>query len=77
MLLFDDPHTFQCDNYFVLEEIHTGLAVSGDPMLLWISSNSCPLNVLYVRSHQAEIIIVKRVIQERNNVSRVRVELRS
>ena len=47
------------------------------PMFLWISSNSCPLNLLLVRSHQAEIIIVKRLIQGRNNVTRVGVELRS
>ena len=43
-------------------------------MFLWISSNSCPLNLLLVRNHQAEIIIVKRLIQGRNNVTRVRVE---
>ena len=46
-------------------------------MFLWISSNSCSLNLLLVRSHQAEIIIVKRLIQGRNNVTRVRVEPRS
>ena len=46
-------------------------------MFLWISSNSCPLNLLLVRSHQTEIIIVKRLIQGRNNVNRVRVEPRS
>ena len=46
-------------------------------MFLWISSNPCPLNLLLVRSHQAEIIIVKRLIQGRNNVTRVRVEPRS
>ena len=45
-------------------------------MFLWISSNSCPLNLLLVRSHQAEIIIVKRLIQGRNNVTRVRIEPR-
>ena len=40
-----------------------------------ISSNSCPLNLLFVRSHQAEIlIIVKRLIQGRNNVTRVHFE---
>ena len=33
------------------------------------------VNLLLVRSHQAEIIIVKRLIQGRNNVTRVRVEL--
>ena len=57
--------------------IRTCLGVSDDPMLLWISSNFCPLNLLLVRSHQAEIIIVKRLIQGRNNVTRVRVEPRS
>ena len=45
-------------------------------MFRWISSNSCPLHLLLVRSHQAEIIIVKRLIQGRNNVTRVRVEPR-
>ena len=56
--------------------IRTCLGVSDDPMFLWISSNSCPLKLLLVRSHQAEIIIVKRLIQGRNNVTRVRVEPR-
>ena len=45
-------------------------------MILWISSNSCPVNLLLVLSHQAEIIIVKRLIQRCNNVTRVRVEPR-
>ena len=57
--------------------IRTCLGVSDDPMFLWIFLNSCPLNLLLVRSHQAEIIIVKHLIQGRNNVTRVRVELRS
>ena len=61
----------------MIEEIRTCLGVSDDPMFLWISSNSCPLNLLFVRSHQAEIIIVKRLIQGRNSVTRVRVEPRS
>ena len=43
-------------------------------MFLWISSNSCSLKTLLVRSHLAEIIIAKRIIQGRNNVTRVRVE---
>ena len=46
-------------------------------LFLWISSNSCPLNLLLVRSHQAEIIIVKHLIQGRNSMTRVRVEPRS
>ena len=75
--LLDDPHTFHYQDYFVIGGIRTCSGVSDDPMFVWISSNSCPLNLLLVRSHQAEIIIVKRLIQGRNNVTRVRVEPRS
>ena len=75
--LLDDPHTFHYQDYFVIGRIRTCLRVSDDPMFLWISSNSCPLNLLLVRSHQAEIIIVKSLIQGRNSVTRVRVEPRS
>ena len=75
--LLDNPHMFHYQDYFVMGGIHTCLGVSVDPMFLWISLNSCPLNLLLVRSHQAEIIIVKRLIQGRNNVTRVRVEPRS
>ena len=75
--LLDDPHTFHYQDYFVIGGIRTCLGVSDDPMFLWISSNSGPLNLLLVRSHQAEIIIVKRLIQGRNSVTRVRVEPRS
>ena len=57
--------------------IRTCLGVSGDPMLLCISSNCSPLNLVLVRSHQAKIIIVKRLLQGRSNVTRVRVEPRS
>ena len=74
--LLDDPHTFHYNDYFVIGGIRTCLGVSDDPMFLWLSSNSCPLNLLLVQSHQAEIIIVKRLIQGRNNVTRVRVEPR-
>ena len=56
--------------------IRNCLEASDDPMFLWISLNSGPLNLLLVQSHQAEIIIVKRLIQGRNNVTRVRVEPR-
>ena len=45
-------------------------------MFLWISLNFCPLNWLLVRSHQAKIMIAKRLIQGCNNVTRVRVEPR-
>ena len=41
----------------------------------WISSNACLLNLVLVRSHQAEIIIVKRLIQKRNTVTRARARL--
>ena len=75
--LLDNPHTFYCIDFFVVEGIRTCLGVFGDPILQWISSNSCPLNLLLVRSHQAEIIIVKRFIQGRNSVTRVQVETRS
>ena len=75
--LLDEPHTFHYQDYFVIGGIHTCLRVFDDPMFLWISLNSCPLNLLLVRSHQAEIIIVKRLIQGRSNVTRVRVEPRS
>ena len=68
---------FHYQDYFVIGGIRTCLGVSDDPMFLWISSNFCPLNLLLVRSHQAEIIIVKRLIQGRNSVTRVRVEPRS
>ena len=74
--LLDDPHTFHYNDCFVIGGIRTCLGVSDDPMFLWISSNSCLLNLLLVRNHQAEIIIVKRLIQGRNNVTRVRVEPR-
>ena len=74
--LLDDPHTFHYNDYFLIGGIHTCFGVSDDPMFLWISSNSCPLNLQLVRSHQAGIIIVKRLIQDCNNVTRVRVEPR-
>ena len=73
-LTVDDPHTFYCDNYFVLGGICTCLGVSSDPMFLWISLNSCPRNLLLVRSHQAEMIIVKSLIQGCNNLTKVQVE---
>ena len=46
-------------------------------MFLWISMNSCLLSLLLVPGHHAEVIIVKRLIQERINVSRVNVKSRS
>ena len=46
-------------------------------MFLWIFSNFCSLNLLIVRSSQAEIITVQRLIQGRSNIARVRVEPRS
>ena len=70
--LLDDQHTSYCIDYFVLGGIRTCVVVSNDPMIPWISSNSCPLNLLLIQSHQAEIII-----QGRNSVTRVRVEPKS
>ena len=67
--LLDDPRTFHYNDYFLIGGIRTCLGVSDDPMFLWISSNSCPLTLLLFQSHQAEIIIVKRLIQGRNNVT--------
>ena len=75
--LLDDPHTFHDNDYFVIGGIRTCLGVSDDPMFLTISSNSCPLTLQLARSHRAEIIIVKRPIQGRNSVTRVRVQPRS
>ena len=74
--LLDDPRIFHYNDYSVIGGIRTCLGVSDDPIFLWIFSNSCSLNLLLVRSHQAEIIIVKRLIQGRNNVTRVRIEPR-
>ena len=68
-----DPSTFWVD-YYVLGGISTCSGVFRDPMFLWISSNSFPLNLLLVRSHQPEIIMVKHLIQGRNNLTMVRVE---
>ena len=51
--------------------IRTCLGFSDDPVFLWISLNFCPWNLL------AEITIVKRLVQGRNSVTRVRVEPRS
>ena len=47
--LLDDPDTFHYPDYFVIGGIRTCLEVFDDPMFLWISSNSCPPNLLLVR----------------------------
>ena len=65
---------FVHNDYFVLGGIRTCLGVFCDFMFLWISLNSCILNLLLVRSRQAETIIETRLIKERNYVTRVRVE---
>ena len=39
-----------------------------------ISSNSCLLNLLFVQSHQRGIIIAKRLILGRSNVTRVKIK---
>ena len=58
----------------MLGGIRIWFGVSSDPMFLWTSSNCCPLNLLLLQSYQVETIIVKRLIQQRNNVTRVLVE---
>ena len=73
----DDLRTIHFDNYIVLKQILTSKEFPGDPMFLWISSNSCPMNLLLVRSHQAKKIIAERLIQRRNNVNRVQIKSRS
>ena len=72
--LLGDQQKLHCGNYLVFWKIRTCLGVSDDPMFLWISSHSCPLNSSLVWSHQVEIIIAKRPVQGRNNVTRVGVE---
>ena len=70
-----DPHTFHCNDYFVLGGVRTYfLGVSSNPMFRWIFLNSWLLSLLLVRIHQAEMIILKHIIQECNNVTRVLVE---
>ena len=73
----DDLHTFYCNDCFVIGGIRTCLEVSDDSIFLWISSYSCPLNLLLVWSHQAEVIVVKRLVRGRNSGTRMRVEPRS
>ena len=51
---------------------------TAEPVFQWIFLHSSgPLNLLLVRCHQVEIIPVKRLTQERNNVTRMRFEPRS
>ena len=58
----------------MFKEIRVFFGVSSDPMFQCISSNSCSLNLILVQNHQAEIIIVKRLVQRRINVTWVQVE---
>ena len=67
------------------EEATVSLLFWTNPHPLWSWSYSKPsnwrltfsqVNLLLVRSHQAEIILAKRFIQVHNNVTRVRIELR-
>ena len=66
--MLDNLRTFQCNGSFVIGGIRICLGVFSDPMFLGISSTSCPLNFLLVQGHQAETIIIKRLIQGRNNI---------
>ena len=74
---YKTTRALHCNECFVIGGLRTCLGVSSDPMFLWIFSKSCPLNLLLVRSHQAEIIVVKCLTQGCNNVTRVGVEPRS
>ena len=66
----DDRHNFYYSNCFVIGEVGTCLEVFCDLMFLWIFPNFCLLNLLLVRSYQAGITIVKRLVQGRNNMTR-------
>ena len=70
----EDPHIFHCIICFMLRGIRICSGVTSDLMFLKISSNSCPLNLLLVRNHLAELIIINRLVYKRSNVTRVRVE---
>ena len=61
--------------HYVFGRIRTRLGVDHFPSFPVDVLTSSHVNLQLVRSHQAEIIIVKRLIQGRNNVTRVRVEL--
>ena len=63
--ILDVPRSFHCNDCLMIGGIRTCLGVSSDPIVLWIFSISRQLNLLLVRSYQAKIIIVKRLIQGR------------
>ena len=65
----------ESDGALCFGRIRTRLGVDHFPSFPVDVLTSSYVNLLLVRSHQAEIIIVKRLIQGRNNVTRVRVEL--
>ena len=65
----------ESDGALYFGRIRTRLGVDHFPSFPVDVLTSSHVNLLLVRSHQAEIIIVKRLIQGRNNVTRVRVEL--
>ena len=67
--LLNDVHTFYSNDYFVFGPIRTCLGVSSHSMLMWIFLYSCLKKLLLLQRHQAEIMIVKRLIQGRNNMT--------
>ena len=69
----DDPITFHSNEYFVPGGIRTCLEVSSDPMLVYFFE-FLSTEFAAGRSNPAEVIIVKRLIQGRNNVTRVRIQ---
>ena len=73
----DYPHTFYCYKYFVIGGIRSCIEVSSDPIFQWISSNSCPLNLLLVRSPPSRDNHRKAFIHGFNNMTSVWVKPRS
>ena len=65
----------ESDGALCFGRIRTRLGFDHFPSFTVDVLTSSHVNLLLVRSHQAEIIILKRLIQGRNNVTRVRVEL--
>ena len=65
----------ESDGALCFGRIRTRLGVDHFPSFPVGVLTSSLVNLMLVRSHQAEIIIVKRLIQGRNNVTMVRVEL--
>ena len=69
---------FHCSKYFRFGGIRICIRVStidSDLMFLWIFFNSCPLNLLLVQSHWAEITIILYSILSKDATTWVGCEL--